>query len=204
MNDLAQHDPIGLGEDGPIHQPVEHLAALRGVPNLLLFRPADAVETGECWQLALAHKARPSLLALTPQNLPTLRPARTEDNLSARGACEISPASDAAKVTLLTAGSEVSIAIEAQKILAAQDRAARVVSMPCWALFEEQPATYRDAMRGPGTVRVAIEAAGPMGWERYIGPSGASSACAASAPAHRPEICTGISASQRKPPRRPR
>jgi transketolase len=169
---VMTHDSIGLGEDGPTHQPIEHLAALRAMPNLLVFRPADAVETAECWQLALVHTKQPSVLALTRQNLPTLRATHTDDNLCARGAYEISPASGSAKVTLLATGSEVSVAIEAQKILAAQDCAARVVSMPCWALFEEQPATYRDAMLGPGTVRVAIEAAGPMGWDRYIGTDG--------------------------------
>jgi transketolase len=130
------------------------------------------VETAECWQLALADQKQPSLLALTRQNVPTLRTTHTDDNLCARGAYEISPASGAAKVTLLATGSEVSLAMDAQKLLAAKNCAARVVSMPCWKLFEEQPATYRDATLGPGTVRVAIEAAGPLGWDRYIGPNG--------------------------------
>jgi len=169
---VMTHDSIGLGEDGPTHQPVEHLAALRAMPNLLVFRPADAVETAECWQLALGDKKQPSLLALTRQNVPTLRTAHTDDNLCARGAYEISPASGPAKVTLLATGSEVSVAMDAQRMLAAKNCAARVVSMPCWKLFEEQPATYRDATLGPSTVRVAIEAAAPLGWDRYIGPNG--------------------------------
>ena len=169
---VMTHDSIGLGEDGPTHQPIEHLAALRAIPNLLVFRPADAVETAECWELALAEKHRPSILALTRQNVPTVRTAHTNENLCARGAYEIAPANGDVRVTLLASGSEVSIALEARATLAAQGCAARVVSMPCWALFEEQPATYRDAVLGPGTVKVAIEAAGPVGWERYLGATG--------------------------------
>ncbi len=169
---VMTHDSIGLGEDGPTHQPIEHLAALRAIPNLLVFRPADAIETAECWQLALAQEKRPSVLALTRQNVPAIRTTHTDDNLSARGAYEIAPADGPAKVTLLATGSEVSIALDARALLAQQGCAARVVSMPCWTLFEEQPATYRDAVLAKGTVKVAIEAAGPMGWERYLGATG--------------------------------
>jgi transketolase len=169
---VMTHDSIGLGEDGPTHQPIEHLASLRAIPNLLVFRPADAVETAECWALALEQTSRPSVMALTRQSLPTLRVAHTDENLSRRGAYELAPAETAAKVTLLATGSEVEIALAARKLLMAQDIGARVVSMPSWELFEEQPATYRDAVLGPGTVRVAIEAGSAFGWSRYLGPAG--------------------------------
>jgi transketolase len=170
---VLTHDSIGLGEDGPTHQPVEHLAALRAIPNLLVLRPADAVETAECWDIALSQRTRPSVLALTRQALPTLRTTHTDDNLSRRGAYEIAPAVGAAKVTFLATGSEVEIAFKARELLSAQNVAARVVSMPSWELFEEQPATYRDAVLGPGTIKIGIEAASGFGWARYIGSSGA-------------------------------
>jgi len=166
------HDSIGLGEDGPTHQPIEHLASLRAMPNLLVFRPADAVETAECWELALAQKSRPSVMALSRQALSTLRTTHTDENMSARGAYELAPAESEAKVTLFATGSEVEIALTARALLKAQGIGARVVSMPCWELFEEQPATYRDAILGPGTTKIAIEAAAELGWSRYIGPSG--------------------------------
>ena len=169
---VMTHDSIGLGEDGPTHQPIEQLAGLRAMPNLLVFRPADSVETAECWQLALENKNRPSLLALTRQNLPTVRTEHTSDNLCARGAYELAGAKDA-KVTFLATGSEIEIAFKARDLLAADGIVARVVSMPCWELFEEQTATYREATLGPGTVRIAIEAAAQLGWDRYIGAKGA-------------------------------
>jgi transketolase len=169
---VMTHDSVGVGEDGPTHQPVEHLAALRAIPRLLVFRPCDAVETAECWELALAHKKQPSLLALTRQNLSPSRSDRVEQNLSARGAYEIAGA-DGAKLTLLATGSEVELALKARDMLKADGIAARVVSMPCWALFEEQDETYRESVLGPGTVRVAVEAAVREGWDRYIGPRGA-------------------------------
>ncbi len=168
---VMTHDSIGLGEDGPTHQPVEHFAALRAIPNLLVFRPADGVETAEAWEIALANKNRPSLLMLSRQNLSTVRTQHTDENVSAKGAYEI--AGDAsAKVTLLATGSEVEIAFKARDLLAAEGIAARIVSMPCWALFEEQPATYRDSVLGPGTVKVAVEAGVRLGWDRYIGADG--------------------------------
>ena len=168
---VMTHDSIGLGEDGPTHQPVEHLASLRAMPNLYVYRPADAVETAECWELALRHARSPSVLALTRQNLPTLRDRHTDENLSARGAYELAGA-PAAKVTFLATGSEVEIAMKARGLLAADNIAARVVSMPCWELFEEQTAAYREATLGPGTVKIAIEAASGFGWERYTGAGG--------------------------------
>jgi transketolase len=167
------HDSIGVGEDGPTHQPVEHLAGLRAIPNLHVFRPADAIETAECWELALANTKGPSLLALTRQNLATSRTAHIDENKSARGAYEIAPAQGDAKVTFLATGSEVELAMAARDILNADGIAARVVSMPCWKLFEQQDATYRDAVLGKATVKVAIEAAVRMGWDRYIGADGA-------------------------------
>ena len=168
---VLTHDSIGLGEDGPTHQPVEHLAALRAIPGLNVFRPADAVETAECWEIALNAKG-PSVLALTRQSLPALRTAHTDENLSARGGYEIAPADGNAEVTLLATGSEVSIAMKAREILAGKGTAARVVSLPSWELFDAQPEGYRKEVLGPGTVRVAVEAAVAMGWERYLGLKG--------------------------------
>jgi transketolase len=169
---VMTHDSIGLGEDGPTHQPVEHLAAMRAVPNLNVFRPADAVETAECWALALAAKKTPSFLALTRQNLSTVRTVHSDENLSAKGAYELIAAPDA-KVTLLATGSEVEMAVKARDLLAADSIPARVVSMPCWELFEQQNETYREAVLGPNTVKIGVEAAVPLGWDRYIGKDGA-------------------------------
>jgi transketolase len=170
---VMTHDSIGLGEDGPTHQPIEQLAGLRAMPNLLVFRPADAVETAECWQLSLENARRPSLLALTRQNLPTVRIEHKDENLCARGAYELAGADGAAKVTILATGSEVGVALKARDLLQADGIGTRVVSMPCWELFEEQDETYRERVLGPGTVKVGIEAASPFGWDRYIGPDGA-------------------------------
>jgi transketolase len=170
---VMTHDSIGLGEDGPTHQPVEHLAALRAIPNLSVFRPADAVETAECWALALTQADRPSVIALTRQALPALRSDGAEENLCARGAYILSPAERRREVTLMATGSEVQVAMAAQKLLAEQGIAAAVVSMPSWDRFEAQPVHYRDEVLGPGSLKVAIEAASPFGWERYIGREGA-------------------------------
>ena len=169
---VMTHDSIGLGEDGPTHQPVEHLAALRAIPGLAVFRPADPVETAECWALALRSGDAPSVLALTRQGLPTLRTEPSEENLSARGAYQLAAADGDAKVTLLATGSEVALAVEARGILQADGIATRVVSMPCWELFAAQDAAYRKAVLGPGTVRVGIEAAAEFGWERHLGTDG--------------------------------
>ncbi|HEY9539398.1 MAG TPA: transketolase C-terminal domain-containing protein, partial [Kiloniellaceae bacterium] len=169
---VMTHDSIGLGEDGPTHQPVEHLAALRAIPNLKVFRPADTIETAECWELALQSENGPSVLALTRQNLPTLRRDCAE-NLSAYGAYIMAPADSERQVTLIASGSEVQIALEAQKLLRDEGISSAVVSMPSWELFEQQPAHYRDEVLGPGTLHIAIEAAGPFGWERWIEAGGA-------------------------------
>jgi transketolase len=165
---VMTHDSIGVGEDGPTHQPVEHLAALRAIPGLLVMRPADGVETAECWELALTSSKCPSLLAFSRQDVPTLRTVHTTENLSAKGAYEL--AGDAnAKVTFLATGTEVSMAMEARAKLAAEGIGARVVSMPCWKLFEDQSEDYRKKTLGPGTVKIAIEAGVREGWDRYIG-----------------------------------
>jgi transketolase len=168
---VMTHDSIGVGEDGPTHQPVEHLAALRAIPNLLVMRPADGVETAECWQLALDHTKHPTLLAFSRQEVPTVRTTHTAENLSAKGAYVLM-GDPGAKLTFLATGSEVGLAVQARALLAKDGIPSRIVSMPCWALFEEQSAQYRETVLGPGTVKVAIEAGVRQGWDRYIGPDG--------------------------------
>jgi transketolase len=164
---VGTHDSIGLGEDGPTHQPVEHLASLRAIPDLLVFRPADAIETAECWEAALAAKDRPSVLSLTRQNLPALRTDAGETNRCAQGAYLLAEADGARQATILATGSEVAIAMEARAALAAEGIAVAVVSMPCWALFDAQDDTYRAEVLG-NAPRVAVEAASPFGWTRYV------------------------------------
>ncbi|KPF80778.1 transketolase [Brevundimonas sp. AAP58] len=170
---VLTHDSIGLGEDGPTHQPVEHLAALRAIPNLMVFRPADTVEAFECWQLALEAKTTPSALALSRQKTAAVRTTASDENLSARGAYELKAASGEAKATLFATGTEVPIALKAAETLEAQGTPTRVVSVPCFELFEAQDAAYQASVLGRGTVRVAVEAAIQQGWERFIGEDGA-------------------------------
>ena len=166
---VMTHDSIGLGEDGPTHQPIEHLAALRSIPNLLVFRPADPIETAECWQLALQHRRMPSILALTRQGLPLLRTAPDHgENKSAKGAYVLIEPAGTRHVTLLATGSEVSIAVAAQQQLAAEGIRAAVVSMPCWELFERQDEAYQNAVLGSAP-RVGVEAGVRMGWNRWLG-----------------------------------
>jgi transketolase len=169
---VMTHDSIGLGEDGPTHQPVEHLAALRAIPNLNVFRPCDATETAECWQLAIAATDKPSVLALTRQNLPHLRTEYSAENKCALGAYVLREASAAPKVVLLATGSEVMLAVEAQQQLEAKGVPTRVVSVPSMELFAAQPASYRKQVLGVGTKRIAIEAAIAMGWEKWLGDEG--------------------------------
>ncbi len=169
---VMTHDSIGLGEDGPTHQPVEQLAALRAIPKLLVFRPADGVETAECWALALTERHAPSVLALTRQGVPTLRHGAQGDNLSARGAYILADSEGARQVTLLATGSEVHLALAARATLKTKGVAAAVVSMPCWELFDKQDAAYRGAVLG-SVPRIAIEAAGTFGWSHYVGEAGA-------------------------------
>ena len=168
---VLTHDSIGVGEDGPTHQPVEHVATLRAIPNLNVFRPADAIETAECWQLAVATRDTPSVLALTRQNLPSVRQDGAAENLSARGAYVLREASNAAVVTVFATGSEVHLAVEAAKQLEAKGTATRVVSVPCMDLFWQQPLAYRKQILGTGK-RIAIEAGIELGWEKIIGDDG--------------------------------
>jgi len=168
---VMTHDSIGLGEDGPTHQPVEHLAALRAIPNMRVFRPADAIETLECWQLALTRTDGPTVLALTRQNL---SPARRDagPNRCAEGAYELAAPKGAAQATLFATGSEVEIALAAQALLEPRGIATRVVSVPSVELFLGRPADQRRAVIGNAKVKVAIEAAVRQGWDAIIGPDG--------------------------------
>jgi transketolase len=193
---VFSHDSIGIGTNGPTHQPVEVLASLRAVPNMLTMRPADAIEAAECWAVALEHRSGPVCLVFARQALPRVRslgfgepaePAEpnapsdpvdhtrpADQNLSRRGAYVLAQAEGGARrVTLLATGSEVAIAVRARLSLQAQGIPTAVVSMPCWELFEAQPAAYRSAVLGPGTVRVGVEAALRFGWDRYLGEHGA-------------------------------
>lgn len=166
------HDSIGVGEDGPTHQPVEHLAALRAIPNLNVFRPCDAIETAEAWEVAVASKNRPSVFALTRQNLPQLRLKDAGENLTAKGAYEIAPAEGAPKVSLFASGSEVSLAVEAKTALDAAGIPTRVVSVPSFELFFDQPGSYRAEVIGTAPVKIAIEAAIRQGWDAIVGSDG--------------------------------
>ena len=167
---VMTHDSIGLGEDGPTHQPIEHLASLRAMPHLNVLRPADAIETAECWELALENRHTTSILVLTRQGLPLLRTAPNPENCSAKGAYVLSEPSGTRHVTLLATGSEVSIAVAAQEQLAAAGIRAAVVSMPCWELFENQGEAYHAAVLGSAP-RVGVEAAVRLGWDRWLGPN---------------------------------
>ncbi|PZO79083.1 MAG: transketolase [Mesorhizobium amorphae] len=170
---VMTHDSIGLGEDGPTHQPVEQLAAMRAVPNHYVFRPADATETAESWQKAIETTKTPSTLVLTRQNLRAVRTDFTEENLSARGAYELAAAEGEAEVSIFASGSEVEIALDAKKLLDGEGTPTRVVSVPCFELFEEQDKGYREKVLGTAPVRVGVEAAIRLGWDRFIGSDGA-------------------------------
>jgi len=165
---VMSHDSIGLGEDGPTHQPVEHLAMLRATPNINVIRPADATETAEAWELALQSTQTPTVLALSRQNLPALRTEFKAKNLTAQGAYVLAEATGKRQALLMATGSEVAIAMEARALLEAEGIGTRVVSMPCWELFEEQPDSYRRKVLPAGPVRVAVEAAIRFGWDRWL------------------------------------
>jgi transketolase len=167
---VMTHDSIGLGEDGPTHQPIEHLASLRAMPHLHVFRPADAMEVAECWELAIRRSDGPSMLVLTRQALPTMR-TDTAENRCARGGYVLAEANGQRAATLIATGSEVSIAMTARESLAAEGIAVAVVSLPCWELFSQQDEAYRNGVLG-GAPRVGIEAAGGFGWERWLGDDG--------------------------------
>lgn len=180
---VMTHDSIGLGEDGPTHQPVEHLASLRAMPNVRVFRPCDAVETAECWKLAIEHSTGPSILALSRQGTPLLRKDAGEQ--SSRGGYVLE-GGESPRVAIIATGTEVALAVEARKQLASEGVEASVVSMPCTELFDEQDAAYRESVLPAGAIKIAIEAASTYGWERYVGADGAiigMSGFGASAPA---------------------
>ncbi|KJE35146.1 transketolase [Thalassospira sp. HJ] len=168
---VMTHDSIGLGEDGPTHQPIEHVASLRAMPNVTVIRPADAVETAEAWALSITNESGPTVLALTRQNLPVLRTDYREDNLVARGGYVISDCDGDRQVTLIATGSEVEIAVDAQAKLKADGINAAVVSLPSWELFDAQSPEYRKEVLGSAP-RVAIEALSVFGWEKYVGDNG--------------------------------
>ncbi|MFV1851303.1 MAG: transketolase [Thalassospira sp.] len=168
---VMTHDSIGLGEDGPTHQPVEHVASLRAMPNVTVIRPADAVETAEAWAMSITNESGPTVLALTRQNLPVLRTEYREDNLVARGGYVISDCDGDRQVTLIATGSEVEIAVDAQAKLKADGINAAVVSLPSWELFDAQSPEYRKEVLGSAP-RVAIEALSVFGWEKYVGDNG--------------------------------
>lgn len=165
---VMTHDSIGLGEDGPTHQPVEHLAMLRATPNTLVIRPADAVETAEAWEIALEQTETPTVLALSRQGLPTMRTEHKTKNLTAQGGYVLAEAEGKRQALLMATGSEVAIAMAARDLLQAEGIGTRVVSMPCWEIFEEQPDAYRRRVLPGGPVRVAIEAGIRFGWDRWL------------------------------------
>jgi transketolase len=172
---IFTHDSIGLGEDGPTHQPIEHLAALRAIPHLTVIRPADAAETAIAWKMALEQTNKPTALILTRQKVPVLdRKRLASAELAARGAYVLADAeSGALQVILIATGSEVGLALDAKKSLEAQSIGTRVVSMPSWELFEEQPAAYRqEVLPAAITARLAVEAGSPQGWREYVGERG--------------------------------
>jgi transketolase len=171
---VFSHDSIGIGRNGPTHQPVEILASLRAMPNMLVMRPADAVEAAECWEVALEHKSGPVSLVFARQSLPRVRERHSADNLSRRGAYVLAEAQGGPRrITLLATGSEVALALQARERLQAEGLATAVVSMPCWELFEQQDSAWRAAVLGAGSARVGVEAAVRFGWERWLGERGA-------------------------------
>ena len=170
---VFSHDSIGIGKNGPTHQPVEILASLRAMPNMLVMRPADAVEAAECWEVALEHREGPVSLVFARQALAPVRLLHDDENLSRKGAYVlVEAAGGPRRITLLATGSEVALALQARTALEAQGIPTAIVSMPCWELFDRQPEPYRMAVLGPDTVRIAIEAAVRFGWDRYLGSSG--------------------------------
>jgi transketolase len=170
---VFSHDSIGIGRNGPTHQPVEILASLRAMPNMLVLRPADAVEAAECWQIAYEHSNGPSTLVFARQALPHVRRTHTIENLSRRGAYVLAEAEAGARqVTLLATGSEVALAVAARNKLQKDGIPTAVVSMPSWELFADQDEGYRDSVLGQGTVRVACEAAMRFGWDQWLGSRG--------------------------------
>ena len=171
---IFSHDSIGLGEDGPTHQPIEHLVHLRAIPNLNVFRPADTIETLECWEIALKSSTNPSVIALSRQKLPFVTETFSKKNMSRLGAYEIIETKTIPEITLIASGSEVQIAIDAQKKLENININSKVVSMPCQELFDEQSKEYREKIIDKESIKISIEAGSIFGWEKYVGPNGIS------------------------------
>ena len=171
---IFSHDSIGLGEDGPTHQPIEHLVHLRAIPNLNVFRPADTIETLECWEIALKSSANPSVIALSRQKLPFVTETFSKKNMSRLGAYEIIETKTVPEVTLIASGSEVQIAIDAKKKLENVNINSKVVSMPCQELFDKQSKEYREKIIDKESIKISIEAGSIIGWEKYVGPNGIS------------------------------
>jgi len=171
---IFSHDSIGLGEDGPTHQPIEHLVHLRAIPNLKVFRPADTIETLECWEIALKSSTNPSVIALTRQKLPFVTETFSKKNMSRLGAYEIIETKTIPEITLIASGSEVQIAIDAQKKLKNINISSKVVSMPCQELFDKQSKEYREKIIDKESIKISIEAGSIFGWEKYVGPNGIS------------------------------
>ena len=170
---VLSHDSIGLGEDGPTHQPIEQLVALRAIPNLNVFRPADTIETLECWEIALKSSNNPSVIVLSRQKLPFITETLSNKNMSSLGAYEIKTNNNS-EVTLVASGSEVHIAIEASNKLMKENISSKVISMPCQELFDKQPTDYKNKILSKNSVIISIEASSVFGWEKYTGSKGIS------------------------------
>jgi len=171
---IFSHDSIGLGEDGPTHQPIEHLAHLRAIPNLNVFRPADTIETLECWEIALKSSTNPSVIALSRQKIPFVTEVLTNKNMSNLGGYELKKTNSSPDITLIASGSEVQIAIEALNKLQEANINSKVVSMPCQELFDKQPKEYREKILEKNSKKISIEASSIFGWEKYVGLEGSS------------------------------
>ena len=169
---VFSHDSIGLGEDGPTHQPVEHLESLRAIPNLNVFRPADINETIECWEIALKSKNNPSAIALSRQKLPYVSEHNSGENMSAKGAYVLKKTSDYSNITLIASGSEVEIALEAQEKLKVLNINSKVISVPCFDLFDKQSKDYKEQLLGANTFKISIEASNESGWKSVVGKDG--------------------------------
>jgi transketolase len=169
---IFSHDSIGLGEDGPTHQPVEQLEHLRSIPNLNVFRPADINETLECWEIALKNKSNPSAIALSRQKLPYVSEHSTGENMCFKGAYVLKKTSDNADISLIASGSEVEIALEAQEKLKGLSINSKVISVPCYDLFQNQTENYKDEILGKDTFKISIEASSQSGWKSLVGKDG--------------------------------
>jgi len=171
---IFSHDSIGLGEDGPTHQPIEHLAHLRAIPNLNVFRPADTIETLECWEIALKSSTNPSVIALSRQKIPFVTETLNKKNMSSLGGYELKKTNSNPEITLIASGSEVQIAIDALNKLKEANINSKVVSMPCQELFDKQSKDYREKVIEKNSKKISIEASSIFGWEKYVGSEGSS------------------------------